>query len=235
MAELPENLKGFEGLFRPADYVAPQESLADTLILERPLPTEPLAARARRVGRSVLHGMWRSPRTRRYGLGLGLGSAAVATGIAVAFLTPHSEEAAQAQPSETLIIKPNTSLQPAQKLPESPRMAPVADPSNIPTSLPSWEITPTSVILAAPEISASKPPKATASHTKSPPATPAPSWSTMYPTGAPSSETVSPSGPATETQNPPSSTPTMPLQTSESTSGTFSETPPTFLSPPLGG
>jgi len=232
VTDLPENLKGFEELFRPDGYVSPAKSAADTLILERPLPPEAFTTRVRHIGRSVLRNIWRSPRTRRYGLGLGLGSAAIATGITVAFLTSQTE-ATQAQPSETLILKPNNSAHPPKKSQTLPRMAPVANPSDISTMIPYWSPTPSN---QTEHVTPSKSALASASASpKTPrPVAPTPSWSTRYPT-----RPVEPESPtALPTDTPPSDTPTFPLETSsQSTSQSTSEqpeTPPTSLSPSRG-
>lgn len=231
MSELPEELRHFEGLFRPENYDLPTPTQPEsTLFLEQALPPESWVARARRLGRQALVKTLRSRRTRSYGLGFGLGSTAVATGIAVAFFTPNNNTETAQPPAETpqkLIIMPASPDKPDVQTTEPDKMVPVAKPSDIPSSL--W---PTVVLLQEPTPTAqpSTSPKPSSSTSKTAqPVKPAPTWSTMLPTASQSS--ASPE----VTDTPPTDGPTpSPEATDTASTEAWPETPPVSLSPSPG-
>jgi len=232
VSELPENLRPFEGLFRPESYAASQVTEpGTTLQLEQVLPPESWVGRARRLGQEALVRTLHSRRTRSYGLGLVLGSTAIATGIAVALFTPHNNTATDQRPPETplKLIAPDVSGRPNVRKTTPGKMVPVAKPSDIPAPLwpvtPSWESTPTA------QPTASIKPSSSPSILKSAqPSKPAPTWTTILPTVS-----QSPTSPEA-TDTPPTDGPTLsPEATDTASTEAWPETPPTALSPSPDG
>lgn len=223
MPELPKHLKDFEGMFYPGHIQMPT-SPSDTLTLENPLPVEGHIARARRIGGCVMNSIVRSRRTRSYGLGIGLGSAAVATGIAVAFLTPqHTELPRTGAKEHQLIIKP---VAPTHSTLPQPSRTPGASPTDIFRTFRPHTIVPATptyheATSTAPSSVATKKPQ------------PAPTWSATSP-AVPLPTESTPTATQQPTDSPPSGTPSLPLQTPSETTSAAPEMPPTSLPPSPG-